>query len=160
MEYPTLVAVDTVNEVANPDYDYKTSWDATLSHAECDAWTVEDSNATSISRFGDKPLGGEMRIKDGDETKTIDATARPMLYNADAGVTDLAARVDVDGQMRREVTLVQDLRGLDYEVGHKITNLSVASESSAIADLRCISKHIDWNSHEVTSVLLEEPSTE
>lgn len=160
MEYPTLVAVDTVNEVANPDYEFKTSWDATLSHAECDAWTVEDSNATSISRFGDKPLGGQMRIKDGDETKTIDGTARPMMYDASAGVTALAARVDVDGQMRREVTLVQDLRGLDYEVGHKISNLTVASESSAIADLRCTSKHIDWNHHEVTSVLLEEPSAE
>lgn len=84
----------------------------------------------------------------------------PTLTCADAeqALDDYMERQEADAELRREITVVQDLRGLDYDVGYKITDVALTRDGETISDMRCIKKTIDLNDFTVTSVLLEEPS--
>jgi len=138
-------------EVGNPDYVFKSQWDASLSSARSDRWIDEDSDATSQTAYGLISLGG------------IDQENEPIplhyeLFQDGAppyGSTNgVLARVDKFCHPLREVTLTQDLRGLDYEVGTLIT--AYATGDGATADYFCIEKEIDFNTLTVTSTLLED----
>jgi hypothetical protein len=65
---------------------------------------------------------------------------------------------DVEAVLRREVTVVQDLHGLDFDVGFKVSSVAVTEDGETISDTRCTKKTIDFNDLTVTSTLLEEPS--
>jgi hypothetical protein len=67
-------------------------------------------------------------------------------------------RLDKDAQLRREITVVQDMRGVDYDVGYKVADVAVTRDGETISDTRCIKKTLDFNDFTVTSTLLEEPS--
>jgi len=64
---------------------------------------------------------------------------------------------DVESTLRREVTIKQDLRGLDYDVGYEVSGIAVTGDGDTIT-ATCIEKEIDFGSLTVSSVLLEEPA--
>jgi len=76
----------------------------------------------------------------------------------DAKAALMARLADVEAVLRREVTVVQDMRGLEYDVGHKVSSVELTRDSETIADTRCTKKTCDFNDLTVTSTLLEEPS--
>ena len=127
----------------------------------------EFSDSTSITKYGDR--GGparEIRLQDGREVKTIRHLHYPYLCNIqgssgdpmDAKATLLARLASVEAVLRKEITVVQDFRGLDYDVGWKVASVAVTKDSATVDDTRCVRKTIDFNDYSVTSVLLEEPS--
>jgi hypothetical protein len=61
-----------------------------------------------------------------------------------------------DGQLRKVVTVRQDLRGLDYDIGYEVTNIAVTGDGATISAATCIEKTIDFQNLTVTSTLLEE----
>ena len=58
--------------------------------------------------------------------------------------------------LRKELTVKMDLRGLDWEVGRKVPSVKLTGDGTTISDTRCIEHKIDLDSLEVTTVLLEE----
>lgn len=137
-------------EVTNPDYKFRAVWDPTLSGARSDRWTDSDGDATSQSVYGVIALGSV-----GEDGKP--APVHYELFQDGTGIygstNGVLARVDKFCQPLREVQLIQDLRGLDYEVGTLVTDLVIGGETF---DAFCISKEIDFNTLTVTSVLLED----
>jgi acetolactate synthase small subunit len=70
----------------------------------------------------------------------------------------MARMTAVESQMRREVEIVEDLRGVDYDIGYELTDVQVTGDGATIAAMTCIEKEIDFAKLTVRSVLLEEPS--
>lgn len=141
---PTVISV--YEEVPNPDYAYKSAWDASLASARGDVWSYDDGDASSQTAYGVIALGGT------DENGEPQKLHHELFVDYYA-LTGTLARVDKFCQTLREVELVQDLRGLDYEVGTLVTDLVIGGETF---DAFCISKEIDFNTLTVTSVLLED----
>jgi hypothetical protein len=73
-------------------------------------------------------------------------------------VRDYFARLDVDSLSRKEIRVVQDMRGIDYDCGWRVADVAVTHDGQTIADTRCVSKLINFDDMTVTSVLLEEPA--
>ena len=138
---PTIIEAGV--EVPNPDYTFRSAWDENLSSAQSDLWVTSDSDATSQTAYGVLPLGGK-------DAKPLHL---PCFYDA-ASPTGMAARVDKFCQPLHELTLTQDFRGLDYEVGTLITDYEFPD--GVTCNLFCISKEIDFNTLTVTSTLLED----
>jgi len=126
----------------------------------------EFEDSTSQTRYGLRSLGREMELQEGPDVRTIRSYHLPYLCNVEgssgdpvAAKTVLMARLaDVEAQLRREITVVQDLRGLDYDVGYLVEDVELTSDGAEIDEMFCIKKTIDFNDLSVTSVLLEEPS--
>lgn len=60
--------------------------------------------------------------------------------------------------LRRELTVVQDFRGLDYDIGYKVAGIALTIDGDTITDARCIAKVVDFDNLTVESTLLEELS--
>lgn len=126
----------------------------------------EFTDAASVTKYGKRALGPETDIQEGSEVKRIRYYHLPYLCNIEGSSGDpMAAKAvlmsrlaDVESVLRREVTVVQDLRGLDYDVGWKVASVAVTEDGQTISDTRCVKKVIDFNDLSVTSTLLEEPS--
>lgn len=85
----------------------------------------------------------------------------PYFYDVDckAGVLSriiIASTPGCDAHLRREITVQQDLRGLDFDIGYKVSGIELTGDGETIDDARCIRKKIDFENRTVTSVLLEE----
>lgn len=126
----------------------------------------EFEDATSQTRFGVRNLGRDARLQEGEEVKTIRSYHLPYLCNIEGASTgdpmdaleNLMGRLsDVEAELRREVTVVQNLLGLDYDVGYKITSVELTRDDDTFTAF-CTKKTIDFDDLSVTSVLLEEPS--
>jgi hypothetical protein len=76
---------------------------------------------------------------------------------ADTMTTLMSRFATVDAVLRREVVVVQDLRGCDYDVGWLITNVAVTADGSTIAKMICTRKLINFKNLTVTSTLIEKP---
>jgi len=142
---PTVISV--YEAVPNSDYAYKSEWDDSLASARGDVWSYADEDATSQAVHGVIALGGN------DEVGKPKKLHHELFVDYYALVGTLA-RIDKFCQPLREVTIAQDLFGLDYEVGTLITDY--ASPDGETIDLFCISKEIDFNTLTVTSKLLED----
>lgn len=127
----------------------------------------EFTDSTSVTKFGQRPIGKRnMDILQDNEVQSIRYHHLPYLCNVEsttgdpmAAKAELVARYeDIDSQLRREVTVVQDLRGLDYDVGHSVLDVAVTDDGETIDRMTCIRKTVDFRDLSVTSVLLEEPS--
>jgi len=95
-------------------------------------------------------LGGEVQVlhlpfvRDG-ATRAIFAIKREMeTYN------------QIDPRIRMKIT--QDLQGLDYDVGHRVTLSYMKGDGEASVTTFCMSKKIDFNNLTVESELLEVPA--
>lgn len=124
------------------------------------------TDATSKTKYGTR-TGGAPQIRVTGEDN-IDQTVRAFHFqyltnveeageSADA-MTTLMGRMDIEAALRKEITIVQDMRGLDYDVGWTITNVAVTSDGVTIGKMHCIKKVVDFDDRTVTSTLLEEPS--
>ena len=132
-----------------------------------DAWK-EYTAAASVTKYGEKKIG-KLTAKYYTEGELQEQAAYYLPYlsqetpAAGAAVAEAARdnymdRIDVDSQLRREVTVVQDFRGLDYDVGYRVEDVAVTADGVTIGAMVCIKKTINFNDFTVTSVLLEEPS--
>ena len=73
-----------------------------------------------------------------------------------ASKDNIMARLSThEAHPRREVTVTQDFRGLDYDAGYFITDVDLTGDGSTF-DAFCIAKTIDFRTMQVTSTLLEE----
>jgi hypothetical protein len=128
-------------------------------------------DADSVTKYGERELGGgrvlfdtELELFGG---RVIDYEAERKYFNlpllswsTDTGGENIRdtymERLDQDAQLRREVTVVQDFRGLDYDVGWAVDRVAVTKDGSTIDRTRCIAKTIDFSDCTVTSVLIED----
>jgi len=125
----------------------------------------EFGDSTSQTRYGVRELGRQLDLQEGKDVRTIRAYHLPYFCNIEGSSGDpLAAKsvlmarlASVEAKLRREVTITQDLRGLDYDVGYLVEDLEVTSDGATF-DAFCTKKTIDFNDLSVTSVLLEEPA--
>ena len=70
----------------------------------------------------------------------------------------MARLTSIDCELRKEITVVQDMRGVDYDVGWNVEDVAVTGDDVTIDETFCIKKVIDFRKMQVTSTLLEEPS--
>jgi len=126
----------------------------------------EFEDTTSSTKYGLRELGRDAEIQEANEVKTIRQYHLEAMCNIEGSAdgdplgskTVLMQRlVDVESVLRREVTVVQDLRGLDYDVGYLVEDVALTGDGATF-DAFCIRKTINFNDLSVTSVLLEEPS--
>lgn len=68
----------------------------------------------------------------------------------------LMERLQSEALLRRVLTVSQDLRGLDYDVGYEVAGIAITGDGETIAAATCIAKDIDFQSLTVLSTLLEE----
>lgn len=67
-------------------------------------------------------------------------------------------RLDKDSKIRRELRVVQDMRGLDYDCGWWVRSIEVTHDQQVIGEAHCIGKIVNFRDFTVTSTLLEEPA--
>jgi len=142
---PTVIS--GYEEIPNASYSFRSEWDPNLSSARSDRWMQHDEDATSQTAYGLISLGGV------DEKGKPQKLHHEMMFDFYA-VIPVLARVDKFCQPLHEITLKQDFRGLDYEVGTLITGY-VCSDGETI-NMFCIEKEIDFENMEVTSKFLED----
>jgi len=124
--------------------------------------TFEDQD--SIDRFGVVELYSmRARFFSGEVEESISAYHMPYLSDtsqafAEGKMAEFFDRLAVDARSRRETRVVQDMLGLDYDVGWRVLDLAVTHDGVVIADARCTSKIVNFRDMTVTSVLLEEPA--
>jgi len=127
----------------------------------------EFSDATSITKYGERAgPAREVNIQSGNEIKKIRYLHFPHLCNIEGTPGDpmdakaaLMARIAaVESKFRKELTIVQDFRGLDYDVGYTVEDVAVTEDGVTIPATVCIKKTVNFKDFTVTSVLLEEPS--
>lgn len=123
-------------------------------------WTVEGSDATSISKFETIDLPGTktlIQINKG-RPREVQRSSFPFFLNSawlDAIITEYAP---ADAVPRRVITVEQDWRGLDYDVGDRVLNVALTGDGLTIDVMRCIKKRVDFGTMRVVSTLLEEPA--
>lgn len=142
------------NEVANDDYHFRAEWDATMAGTRGEDWTETDTWSTSSRIYETLRIAGTELQTDGPLVERTLPTHYRLFSYIGAGLDLKVATMDKYKYPLREATAVQDYHGLDYDVGHKVTNVSLGGDT--VADMRCIWKEIDDDNHTVTSVLLEE----
>lgn len=138
-------------------------------HAEFDTarvLTAEIDDATSQTKYGERVFSNTSR-----EVQAIDDRGRvidgeyikrpaihyPHFFDQDHRDAILERLTAVESTLRREVEIVQDFRGLDYDIGYEVSDVQVTGDGETIAAMTCIEKEIDFRKLTVRSVLLEEP---
>ena len=144
------------DEENNSDYDMSATWEMTGESQLSDNWTLEHENTSSVSDYGEVPLGGiKLEVDDNGNTVSVPVT-HFRFYGTDTPVEEyIAKRIDYEGTELREITITQNLLGLDYEVGTVLAGKELTGDADTPLFLRCIKKTIDFNRLTVTSVLLE-----
>ena len=66
---------------------------------------------------------------------------------------------DKEAAARREIIVTQDFRGLDYDIGYLVEDVELTGDGDTISEMYCIAKTIDFKTMQVTSTLLEEPTS-
>lgn len=125
--------------------------------------------AASEAKYGRRTLTtSQARFFTGAVEESLDVYHMPYLTSdansgegaamlAEIGVVNFFERLAVDCLPRREIRVVQDMRGADYDVGWLIKNVALTRDGVTVGEARCINKVIDFNDMTVTSTLLEEP---
>lgn len=129
----------------------------------------EASNAASIARHGELPLGSSRRTTIGSgASKEMIVSHYP--FYLDPGATDagwaagqggmqhVAYWLASDSKARRMVTVRQDFRALDWSVGAKLNGVAVTDDGQTISDAWAIEREYDFDRLTVASVLMEQPS--
>lgn len=150
-----LIAGVDKQDVVDALYTYESAWEPEHSSDKkgvlLDGW----QHFTSRLTYGDIYLRGKRETvnKDGRELKRIVAHY-PYFLEYARKARAVSTRLTREAFPLREVTVRQDMRGLDYGLGHRVLSLAVAGQT--VADLRCIRQRIDFDAMTVTSTLLEE----
>ena len=152
-EPPTQIS--GVVEEENPDYVSMAEFEAGGQSRQSDTWSYSVTDSTSVSTYGEYPLGGERPEVDEDGNTTTVPVTHMRFFSSGAAAQGLASRVEKESGIKRELTVVQDFRGLDFDVGYVIEDVELTSDGDTISDMRCIIKEIDFNNLRVTSVFLE-----
>ena len=63
-----------------------------------------------------------------------------------------------DAKPRRMVSIVQNLLGMEYLLGDKVSGVAVTCDGETIDDTRCVEREIDYDELSVMSLLAEIPS--
>ncbi len=140
--------------------------------SDSDALWQTFENAGSVAKYGRIPImNSRAKFYTDNVAETLSvfhlpyltsnstSSALPTRYEACEQLVSLYFdRLDIDSQSRKEIRIVQDMRGLDFDCGWKVANVAVTHDGQTIADTRCISKLVDFRDMTVVSVLLEEPS--
>jgi len=122
-------------------------------------------NAASQALHGVRKVGNNRAVMySGRDEEEVTAFYLPYLTQpdpdasasvAEASRDEFMERRGIEGAARREITTVQNFRGLDYDVGYKITGTDLTGEDGTIT-VTCIKKTVDFKDFTVTSVLLQE----
>jgi hypothetical protein len=117
--------------------------------------TYEDT--TSQGKYGVRTLTNSSMnfVEDGLEYKRA-IYRLPYFLDVDCKDQIMGRLETVDKDPRRVIKVVQDLRGLDYDIGYKVAGIAVTCDGDTITDARCIRKKVDFKTMRVTSWLLEE----
>lgn len=119
------------------------------------------SNSASVIKHGMVPVGRTTRLMQDDVAVTVDVVHFQYMCNIETSpsnpVDTLMDRLDVDAQLRREIRVVQDMLGVDYDCGWEVRDVAVTHDGETIDVTRCIGKIVNFRDMTVTSTLLEEP---
>jgi len=139
--------------------------------SDSDALWQTFENADSIAKYGKIPItNAKASFYTDNVAETLSVFHLPYLTSnslispspsryevCEQLVRDYFSRLAVDCQVRKEIYVVQDMRGLDYDCGWRVEDVAVTHDGQTIADTRCVSKIVNFKDMTVTSVLLEEP---
>lgn len=150
--------LDSGDEVANDAYDFRAEWDATLAGAIGDNWSWSETESLAAQEPRLRLSGTEVVFDGPASSRALPTHMRLYASGAREGARFQAERMEQSVDPLREATVVQDYRGLDYDVGHKVSDVILGD--GTVADMRCIYKEIDDDNHTVTSILLEDKSSE
>jgi hypothetical protein len=151
---PTILDASD-NEIPNVDYIDNAKWEQAGESQADNNWVVEATNSTSITAYGEIPLGGVV-IEADDDGNTISVPVTHFRFFPNSLDMELVTdRIDYEGTELREITITQNFLGLDYEVGTVLAGEDLTGDADTPFYLRCIKKTIDFNRMTVTSVLLE-----
>lgn len=129
----------------------------------------EVTNATSVAKYGEIWLKGRARTTSGSGGKEI-TSAHFGLYLGPGcfgrywedygfgGMMHVTNWMNSDGKERRFITVVQDLRALNWGIGTKVLNVAVTDDGETIPECWCIERTYDFDRLTVTSVLMEAPA--
>lgn len=123
----------------------------------------EHNVAISEAQYGTQWLRGRDFITDQYGTpRTVTRAHYPCILEAAThghGKIPVATYwMSSDSKPRRFITVTQDLRGLDYRLGDKLTGVELTCDGETIDDARCIGRSINYDTLTVTSILAEVPS--
>jgi len=139
--------------------DFGAREDAGLDSCLSDKWDVAGDNTASQAKYGTVTLPGAKRstiISGAIKERTV--ASYPLWLDAAVGAALLTHWLPMDAQPRREMRVRQTFLGLDYDVGTKISAVTLTGDGETIADMFCIEKEIDFDDLRVDSILLEDPS--
>ncbi len=114
-------------------------------------------DTASQTKYGVRDVGTQKNI-------TIEAGLQvtrtqyhfPYFYEVLRKTQTMARLAAVECRLRRLITVVQNLEGLDYDIGYKVDCTNLIPVTPAITDARCIRKRLDFREMKITSWLLEE----
>jgi hypothetical protein len=120
-------------------------------------FTDQYIDSASVTAFGTLYLGDtEAEMTEDNRTVKLPVYHLPYFLRAERKAKLMEQLTGPAAELRKEVTVVQDFRGLDSDIGHKIANVELTGDGDTIADMRVTKKIIDLDKLIVTSVLLEE----
>lgn len=147
---------------------YNVNEEPTLDSYIGNKYVHEVSNAASVARFGELPLGNTRRQTVGSGAAKEMIVAHYPFY-LDPGATDagwaageggmqhVAYWLASDSKSRRMLTVRQDLRALDWGIGALVESVAVTDDGQTIDEAWCVEREYDFNRLVVTSVLMERP---
>lgn len=128
----------------------------------------EATNAASVAKYGQIRLSGPERVTATSGGKKVQTPHYPFFLGPGCdeswwnnygygGMMHVTNWLTSDSKERRFVTLVQDLRALDWGIGSRVTNVQVTDDGQTIPACWCVERTYDFNRLTVTSVLMEQP---
>lgn len=147
------------NFTQRPDTsDYSAAEDTTLESYLGTKLVDSISNATSIAKYGEVFLEGREFIQNrAGQPTVVKRQHYPFLLQKNALFMPMGSWIYSDSKERRFVTVRQNLLGLDWGVGAKLTSVAVTDDGQTIADCRCIERTYDFDRLTIESVLMEVP---
>jgi hypothetical protein len=129
----------------------------------------EASNAASVAKYGEIWLKGRKRTTSGSKGKEVESAHYGLFLGPGCGesywdgygyggMMHVTNWLTSDSKERRIVTVVQDMRALDWGIGAQVNNVQVTDDGQTILETRCIERTYDFDRLTVTSVLMELPA--
>lgn len=138
------------------------------SYQEC-KYVHEAENTASVAKYGEIWLKGRERTTASSNGKPITSAHFGLFLDPGCsgdlwedhgygGMMHVTNWLKAESKERRFITVVQDMRALDWGIGSRVQNVAVTDDGQTIADTVCIERTYDFDRLTVTSLLMELPA--
>jgi hypothetical protein len=156
----TVQDVDTGEERPQVAHSYEANWEPALESDGKGKYLSHTYDSGAIALYGSHIQmegGREIEVVRNTFKATVRAFHFPYFKDSAPRTKICTMAVGEHYKQRRQVEIEQNIAGLDFDIGHKITNFALTADGQTIADLRCVAKSIDFRTMRVRSTLTEVP---